>query len=71
MILTTSRGTRVDRPMAAGLEQHGMSACEQPLHQRVDVLLQQGLAAGDLDGAAAVPLHLVHHLVNATCFRPS
>ena len=41
-------------PMAAGLEHHRAPAGEQPLHQRIDVLLQQRLAAGDLDQRAAV-----------------
>ena len=43
-----------DRPMAAGLEQHRAAAVEQALHQRIDVVLEQRLAAGDLDEPAAV-----------------
>ncbi len=39
--------------MAAGLEHHRAARGEQPLHQRIDVLLQQRLAAGDLDQRAA------------------
>ena len=42
--------------MPAGLEHDGAAAGEQPVHQRVDVLLQQRLAAGDLDQRTLVPL---------------
>ena len=33
----------------AGFEQHRLARVEQSLHQRIDVLLQQRLAAGNLD----------------------
>ncbi len=38
---------------------------EQPLHQRIDVGLQQRLAAGHLDDRAAARLDIGHHLVHA------
>ena len=50
----TALGTCVDAQVAAGLEHHGAPLVEQALHQRVDLLLQQRLAAGDLDDVAAV-----------------
>src|SRR5262249_37874650 len=37
---------------------------EQPLHQRVDIVLQQRLAAGDLDQGALVAIDHRQHLVN-------
>src|SRR5580765_5328666 len=36
-----------DRAMSAGLDQHGLAAVEQRLHQRIDLLLQERLPAGD------------------------
>ena len=65
MIRITPAGTCGDAAMAAGLEQHGLARLEQALHQRIHVLLQQRLAAGDLDERAAVRLDLGHHLVHA------
>jgi hypothetical protein len=38
---------------------------DEPRHQGVDVLLEERLAAGDLDQAAPVPLHLLQDLVHA------
>ena len=40
------------------IDEHGLAACQQPLHQRVDVFLQQRLTARDFDGRAAVAFHL-------------
>ena len=42
--------------MTAGFEHDGPAAREQPVHQRVDVFLQQRLPAGDLDERTVVPL---------------
>ena len=49
--------------MPAGFEQHRAAAVEQTLHQRIDIVLEQRLAAGDLDELAAVLLDLMHDLV--------
>ena len=54
--------------MAAGLQHHGSSGGEEPIHQRVDVFLEQRLAAGNLHQRRSVRLDgaddLVHgHLV--------
>ena len=43
---------------------HRRAAGQQPLHQRIDVVLQQRLAAGDLDERAAVALDRRDHLVD-------
>ena len=51
--------------MPTGLEQHGGAGGEQAVHQGIDVGLQQGFAAGDLDEPAVVALDLGHHLVDA------
>ena len=52
-ILTTPFGTRSQRTLAAGLEQHRVAVVQQALHQRHHFpLLQHGLAAGDLDQSA-------------------
>ena len=53
-----------DRPMPAGLEHHGPTLREQPVHQRIHIVLQQRLAAGDLDERAAVPLDLSQNFVD-------
>ncbi len=45
--------------VAACLEQHGPAAIQQPLHQRIHVVLQQWLASGDLDEGAPKLIDLV------------
>ena len=62
-IVTTGSGHARGAAMAAGFEQHGAAAIEQRLHQRIDVVLQQRLAAGDLDERTVEPLDLGKHLV--------
>src|SRR5882672_11221272 len=52
--------------MAAGFEEDRPSTFEQPLHQRIHVLLQQRLAAGDLDERAGERLHLLQNLFEGT-----
>ena len=54
-------GHALGAAVSAGLEQHRAAALEQRLHQRVHVLLQQRLAAGDLDERTVVPLDLGEH----------
>ena len=64
-------GHVVDAAMPAGLEHHRVPVVEQPLHQRIDVRLQQRLAAGDLDERAAVSARTCgDHLVD-DILRPS
>ena len=53
-----------DRAMAAGFEHHGAARVEQAIHQRIHVLLQQRLAAGDLDQRAAGVVHRGDDLVH-------
>ena len=48
-----TRGRRRDVEGAARLEQDGPAGVGQPGHQREDLGLEQGLAAGDLDEAVA------------------
>src|SRR5438105_9025400 len=50
--------------MAAGFEQHRAAAIDQRLHERIDVLLQQRLAAGDLDERAVEAVDLLEHLID-------
>ncbi len=69
--VTTPVGTSAIDAMAASFDEHGLAAIEQRLHQRIDVLLQQRLAAGDLDHVAAVALDLVEDRPRATIFWPS
>ena len=52
-----------DRPVPAGFEQHGPAAVDETPHQRVDIVLQQRFAAGDLDELATVALDVGDHLV--------
>ena len=47
-------GHVLDTDVAAGLEHDGDAGVTEPRHQRVDVALQQRLAAGDLHQRAAV-----------------
>jgi hypothetical protein len=58
-------GHRVDGHVAAGLEEHLVAAIEQALHQRVHLVLQQGLAAGDFDQPAVVARHFVEDLLES------
>ena len=53
----------LDTEVTAGLEHHGEAFVEQPLHQRIDILLQQRLSAGDLDDGAFERLDPFDHLV--------
>ena len=48
------RARRSMLTVSAGLDQHRLARRQQPLHQRIDVLLQQRLAARDLHQRAAV-----------------
>ena len=61
----TALGHGLDAQVAAGLQHHRASLVEQALHQRVDLLLQQRLAAGDLDDVTAIVAHAPDHLVHA------
>src|SRR6185503_6867809 len=49
--------------MASGLEEHRPPAFEQPLHQRIHVLLEQRLAAGHFDERTCVRVQFLEHLV--------
>ena len=51
-------------PMAAGLEHDAPARGQQTVHQRIHLVLQQRLAAGNLDERAAMPIDLGHHLVH-------
>ena len=48
----------------ARLEHHREPVIQQPLHERIDVLLQQRLATGDLDHLAVERLHAGHDVVD-------
>src|SRR5688572_21009903 len=52
--------------MTTGLEQHRLAALQQPLHQRIDVLLQERLPAGDLDKRTVKSLYLSQHIIELT-----
>ncbi len=52
-----------DAAVATGLDQHLHAGGVQAVHQRIDVLLQQRLAAGHLDQIAAVTGDLGHDVV--------
>ena len=54
----------IERNVAAGLEQDFVSALEQPLHERIDLLLQQRFAARDLDELRLVAIDLREHVVD-------
>ena len=47
-----------DAETAVGFEQHGAARGEQSLHERVDLFLEQGLTAGDLDEGVGVSRRL-------------
>ena len=64
-IRTTGAGTSVDADVAAGLEQDLVPGVEQPRHQRDSLLLQQWLAAGELDQRARQALDPRQHVVDA------
>ena len=49
--------------MAARLQQDGLAARQQLVHQRVNVLLQQRLATGDFDKRAVISFHLSQDVV--------
>ena len=70
-MVTTARGHAGGAAVTAGLEQHGLAALEQRLHQRIHVLLQQRLAAGDLDQRAVEPIDLAEHIVRGAACVPS
>ena len=58
------------RTMAAGFEKDRASPLDQPLHERVDVRLEQGLAPGNLDQIASERQDLANHVVNGTGAPP-
>ena len=66
-----------DKTFAAGLDHHRVANREKLFRQRINLFLQQRLAAGQLHqrdtgraaiGALVQPLHPVHHLVHAHLF---
>jgi hypothetical protein len=52
--------------MTASLEQHGLAAVEQSLHEGIHLLLQQWLATGHLNQRAAVSIDLADDIVQGT-----
>ena len=53
-----------DVDLAARLEQHSSPALEQPLHQRIHIVLQQRFPAGDLDQGALETIHLPQDIID-------
>src|SRR4051812_26329105 len=54
----------LDTEMAAGLDHHRLARREQPLHQRIDVALQQRFTAGHLDKLAGIAIDLCDDIVD-------
>ena len=50
--------------MAPGFEQNGTALPQEPIHQRVDIVLQQRFAAGDLHERTAMTFDLGDHVVD-------
>ena len=69
-ILQTAGGTRVIGRWPPVSSITRPAARQQRLHQRIDIVLQQRFAAGDLDERTAVPVDLGDHLVHGI-LRPS
>ena len=64
-IRITSAGTSAMLRWPAGFEHHDMAAVEELLHQRIDVRLQQRLAARDLDIWQPMASTCCHHVIHA------
>src|SRR5438046_2583591 len=50
--------------MTAGLDQHRLATLEECRHQWIHTLLQERLAAGNLDQIATKPIDLRQHVVD-------